>query len=195
MRVLCARGYRYDASTLPTVIGPVARAFYVRSANLSAQQRQERKFLFGSFRDGFRSLRPYSWSIPDGDGASIPEIPVTTLPLLRIPIHVSYLLYIAEHSVPLALRYFDTALRLCDIRRVRPSLLLHPLDFLGGDDVPSLSFFPAMSMPSNEKSAFVMRVLDRLQRRYEVVTLAEHLDRITVFEAPRTFHSPKRDDR
>src|SRR5207248_2980424 len=32
--VLAARGYRYDASTLPTFLGPLARLYYLLTANL-----------------------------------------------------------------------------------------------------------------------------------------------------------------
>ncbi len=35
LEVLVERGYRYDASTLPTVIGPLARAYYFRAAKLT----------------------------------------------------------------------------------------------------------------------------------------------------------------
>ena len=194
LRVLSERGYRYDASSLPSIIGPIARAFYFRSAEFSPLQRMERGKLFGSFRDGLQPLRPYRWSIPDG-GIAIREIPVSTFPMLRIPIHVTYLLYIAKHSQQLALSYFETALRLCDARRIQPSILLHPLDFLGGDDVPSLAFFPSMSMSSRAKTTFVMRVLDRLQRRYDVVTMAEHVDRLGDLGPSRTIRSQQQGTR
>ena len=78
LRVLADRGYQYDASTLPTVIGPLARAFYFRTAKLDAEQRRERAGLFGQFSDGLRPLRPYRWSIGD---ATLTELPVTTMPL------------------------------------------------------------------------------------------------------------------
>ena len=57
LRVLVDRGYRYDCSTLPTVIGPLARKYYFRSAQLTAEQRAERSYLFGGFREGLRRLR------------------------------------------------------------------------------------------------------------------------------------------
>ena len=41
-RVLLDRGYGYDASTLPTYLGPLARAYYFRTTRLSAEQRAER---------------------------------------------------------------------------------------------------------------------------------------------------------
>ena len=51
------RGYRYDASTLPTFMGPLARAFYFRNADLTPEERAERDALFGPFRDGTRPLK------------------------------------------------------------------------------------------------------------------------------------------
>ena len=39
------RGYRYDASTLPTFIGPLARAFYLRNADFTLEERAEREVL------------------------------------------------------------------------------------------------------------------------------------------------------
>ena len=94
------RGYRYDASTLPTFIGPLARAFYFRNADLTPEELAEREALFGSFRDGTRPLKPYRWALGDG----LIEVPVTTMPLLRTPIHMSYLMYLGERSPALAHR-------------------------------------------------------------------------------------------
>ncbi|HET9726863.1 MAG TPA: polysaccharide deacetylase family protein, partial [Gemmatimonadales bacterium] len=57
---LARRGYVYDASTLPTFLGPLARLYFLASAKLSARERSERAALFGAFRDGFRPNRPYA---------------------------------------------------------------------------------------------------------------------------------------
>lgn len=177
LRVLVERGYRYDASTLPTVIGPLSRAFYFRSADLTAEQRAERSQLFGSWRDGLRPLRAYQWETP-GVEERLLELPVTTLPLLRVPIHVSYLLYLAAVSPRLAKRYFALALGLCARRGVAPSILLHPLDFLGAEDVSSLAFFPGMDMAGPRKVELVLGFVRELQRRFEVVTVDAHADRV-----------------
>jgi len=58
--------------------------------------------------------------------------------------------------------------------RVEPSLLLHPLDFLGGEDDSDLSFFPAMKSEAKQKIALVGEVVDLLQRHYRIVTMEEH---------------------
>jgi peptidoglycan/xylan/chitin deacetylase (PgdA/CDA1 family) len=180
LRVLARRGYRYDASTFPTYLGPLARAYYFwQSRGLSAEEREKRARLFGEAREGLRPLRPYLWEV---EGEPLVEIPVTTMPLLRVPIHLSYLLYLATYSQALARAYLGAAVTLCRLRRLEPSLLLHPLDFLGGDRVQGLEFFPGMRLRTGFKTDFFNEVMDTLQGRYDVVTLRQHA--AAVREAP-----------
>jgi hypothetical protein len=171
VQVLIKRGYLYDASTLPTYLGPLARAYYFRTAKLTEEQRNERKKLFGSWREGLRSLHPYLW---EGAERRLLEIPVTTMPGLRVPFHLSYLLYLSTYSDTLALTYFRTALTMCRLAKVEPSLLLHPLDFLGPEDAPELAFFPAMKKSSAAKTEFAGKVLNLLSSTYRPVTMREH---------------------
>lgn len=172
LRVLARRGYRYDASTLPTYLGPLARAFYFRTARLSEDARRQRRTLFGTFSDGLRPLKPYRWRLEHG---SLIELPVTTLPILKTPIHVSYLLYLSLFSPALARLYFRIAMQLCLVTGVQPSILLHPLDLLGSDDVPELSFFPAMRRSARWKLEQVGRILASLTKTFQVVSLREHV--------------------
>jgi protoporphyrinogen oxidase/peptidoglycan/xylan/chitin deacetylase (PgdA/CDA1 family) len=167
------RGYRYDASTLPTFVGPLARAVYARSASFSTGEQAERAALFGSFRDGARPLKPYRWSLDGGSG--IVEVPVTTMPLVRTPIHMSYLVFLAERSPALARRYLAAALRLCRWRGIAPSLLLHSHDFLGGDDVPAMAFFPGFRMAGEAKRRLVGECVDLLRRDFDVMTLGAYV--------------------
>jgi peptidoglycan/xylan/chitin deacetylase (PgdA/CDA1 family) len=171
LRVLSDRGYHYDCSTLPTIVGPLARRYYFRSAELSAEQRAERAHLFGSARDGLRRLKPYLWDLGD---TTLLEIPVTTMPFTRVPMHLSYVLHLATISPELGFRYFAGALRLCRLAGVEPSILVHPLDVLGADDVDSLRFFPAMTMTGAAKQVIVGRCLDELAHQFTVLPLREH---------------------
>ena len=171
LEVLVQRGYRYDCSTLPTVVGPLARRYYFRSAKLTAEQRAERSMLFGGAREGLRPLKPYFWQVGEH---RLLEIPVTTMPLTRVPIHVSYVLYLAGVSPTAAHQYFANALRVCRARGVEPSILLHPLDFLGADDVDALGFFPGMAMPGARKRAIVRSCLAELARQFRVLPMGEH---------------------
>lgn len=172
--VLTERGYEYDCSTLPTYIGPFARVFYLfKSPNLSDGEREKLKKLFGKFSDGFRSLNPH---FVDAGGRAIVEIPVTTFPFIKTPIHTSYLLYLANFSKTAAKAYWRTALAACSATGVQSSLLLHPLEFLSGEDVPALKFFPGMSLPLAEKLEIVADMLDTFMSRFDVVTMRDHAE-------------------
>ena len=171
LRVLSRRGYRYDASTFPTFLGPLARAYYFMTARLSAEEKRQRGALFGTLREGLRPNRPYRWALEDGE---LVEIPVTTMPLLRVPIHVSYLIFLSGISPALASAYLATALRLCRMSGTQPSLLLHSLDFLGHEDVEELAFFPGMGLSAERKLAVVGNAVDQLVAHFRVLTLEQH---------------------
>ncbi len=181
LRVLVRRGYAYDASTLPTYIGPLARAYYFRTAQLSSKQREERELLYGTWGDGRRAVRPYRWLVED---RTLLELPVTTLPGLKMPIHVSYLLMLSAYSPAAARAYFDAALRVCRAAGIGPSILLHPLDLLSGDDVQQLAFFPGMQIPVAAKLARVGSYLDLLQRHFDVGSVGEHATALAGEELP-----------
>ena len=171
LRVLSARGYLYDCSTLPTFLGPLARAYYFwKSRGMPAEERAKRKKLFGGFKDGLQPIRPYRWNV---DGKPLIEIPVTTMPILRIPFHMSYLLYLSRVSRAAALAHLRLSLSLCRLGGVAPSFLLHPLDFLGCDKVKELAFFPGMDLTTEAKLEFVARGFEILKSGFELVTLEE----------------------
>lgn len=171
LRILVRRGYRYDCSTFPTYLGPLARMYYFMTARLSPEQQQDRKQLFGNFSEGFRTLHPYHWEFPEG---RLAEIPVTTMPFFKVPIHASYILYLARFSPLLARTYWTTALTMCRMAGVGPSLLLHPLDFMGCEDDSDLSFFPAMDRPSTPKTELVAGMLQEMSTHFDVRPMCEH---------------------
>jgi hypothetical protein len=172
LEVLADRGYLYDASTLPTFLGPLARLYYFWTAKLTPEQRAERKQLFGGFREGFRPVQPYRWRL--AGERTLLEIPVTTMPIFRVPFHLSYLLYLARFSEGLMRSYLATAIGLCRATGTEPSFLLHPLDLLGGDQVPALRFFPGMDLPGARKIALFERVLTTLGTHFELVPMSVH---------------------
>jgi hypothetical protein len=141
---------------------------------MTAAEREQRKALFGSVRDAFRPLKPY---MVDTCAGSLLELPVTTFPGVRLPIHFSYVLYLAERSEMAAMAYFRLALRACLAGGVGPSLLLHPLDFLVADDFPSLAFFPAMHMARERKRRVLDAALREFARHFEIVGTGEHARR------------------
>ena len=172
LELLVDNGYQYDASTLPTYLGPLARAYYFWTSGLGREERARRKALFGTLRDGLRPVRPYHWQLESG--RSLLEIPVTTLPGVKLPFHVTYLQYLSRWAEPAAIAYLRACLSICDLARMSPSFILHPLDILGGDRVPQLAFFPAMDLPTARKLALFRRVLELYGRSFRLVTMGAH---------------------
>lgn len=169
--VLHQMGYEYDASILPTCLGPAARLYYMWGSGLSAEERKTREGLFGNFTDGFKPLRPFEWTLPAG---RLVEIPVTTIPVFRTPFHLSYIIWLSRFSASAAMSYLKLGFRLCLLRGVEPSYLLHPLDFLGREDAPQLSFFPGMDLPRARKLEIADRFIEEFKRHFEIVPMSAH---------------------
>jgi len=104
-------------------------------------------------------MKPHGW---------LPEIPVTPLPGIKAPMHLSYLIHLARFSRLAARAYLRFAHGVCGLTGTSPSILLHPLDFLGREDCPELAFFPGMNLPRERKMAIMAELFD---------ILAEHAHR------------------
>ena len=171
LRTLMRRGYKYDCSTFPTYLGPAARLYYFFKSSLSQEEKEDRKELFGKARDGFQTNDIYEWN---WRGRRLIELPVTTMPIMKSPIHGSYILYLGKFSKTLAKMYFWSALKLCKMMRVEPSLLLHPLDFMGQEDDDDLAFFPAMDQPAQKKIDLLTDCMEMLVGNFEVLNIQQH---------------------
>jgi len=174
LRVLESRGYKYDASTLPTFLGPLARAYYFAKSDLSKEEKRARKELFGKFSEGFRKLKPYKWAL--GEGKTILEIPVTTMPVFKSPFHLSYLIFISGFSMLLMKAYLNFSLFMCKLTKTSPSFLLHPLDLISGDKVPQLAFFPGMNLPTEKKIEVFKYTLNQIKKDFEVLPMLNFAD-------------------
>lgn len=173
LRTLMRRGYLYDGTSFPTFLGPVARTVYFFTSGLSKEQKDDRKELFGRFRDGFRTLSPYRFA---WRGRDVIEMPVTTMPLFKLPIHGSYLMFLGKFSTTIARLYFWIALKLCRLMNVEPHILLHPLDFMGFEDDQDMAFFPGMDQPTDKKVQLMSDCIAMLQKNFQVVTMKEHVE-------------------
>lgn len=176
LETLAETGYAYDASTLPTYLGPLARMYYFRRAEVGEEEMAKRKNLFGGFSEGLRPVKPYLWRL--ASGRNLLEIPVTTIPIVKTPFHLSYLLWLSRFSRLLMVLYLRTALRMCRLTGTEPSFLLHPLDLLGAEQVPQLAFFPGMDLGAAHKLDVFRRVLGEIGRRFTTVNMSEHARRL-----------------
>ena len=176
LKVLTENGYFYDASTLPTYLGPLARMYYFWTSSFTQEEKDKRNGLFGSFKDGLRPVKPYCWQL--NSTSKLLEIPITTIPIIKTPFHLSYLLYLSRFSWKLMSSYLTVALTSCRATGTEPSFLLHPLDLIGGDQVPELAFFPGMNLSSSHKVELFSQVIKTLSKYFALVNMRTHAESI-----------------
>ena len=66
----------------------------------------------------------------------------------------------------LAKLYFWIAIKLCWLTGVRPSFLLHALDFMDQQEVPDLAYFPGMKFPADQKIAMLNGCFDLMEKHW-----------------------------
>jgi hypothetical protein len=148
----------------------LARAYYFWKSDLTEEEKEKRKKLFGEFKEGFRPVKAYYQQI--NSDRKLLEIPVTTMPLFKTPFHLSYLIYLSRISELLMIFYLKMSLTLCRITRTDPSFLLHPLDFLGGDHVHELAFFPGVDIETAKKTFLFKKVINLISIHFELVNMS-----------------------
>jgi peptidoglycan-N-acetylglucosamine deacetylase len=173
-KVLAEQGYRYCASSFPSCIGPIARAFYLAKTGLR-NDTEEHKHMFGNFRDVLQSNRAYKMK---NTSSEMWMVPVTVQPITRIPFHFTYLFYLSQYSYGLARMYFRSCMMMCRAARVSPSLLLHPLDFLTAEEEPSLRFFPGMQLRSDQKLSQLHWFLKNFRKNFQVLSMGQHVRKL-----------------
>ncbi len=172
IEVLTENHYQFDASTLPTYLAPLARAYFLAKSGLTKSERAQRKGLFGGFKNGF--LPEKAHLLLNSRPEPLLEIPVTTMPVFKIPFHLSYLIYLSQYSPALMRTYLRTAVLLSRLTGTEPSFLLHPLDFMDSSDAPELAFFPGMQMEAAKKRELFDQVIDILRQHFELVPMSVH---------------------
>jgi hypothetical protein len=106
------------------------------------------------------------------------------MPLLKTPMHFTYLHYLAEKSPTLSKLYFRSALRLCRTFGTSPSILLHPLDFLAADEVPELKTFPGIGTHTSSKLDVLNMLMDELQNSFQLMTIRQFIDQYSQIRKP-----------
>ena len=176
LEVLIENDYLYDASTLPTFLGPLARVYYFWKSDLTGEEKVKRNKLYGGVKEGFRPDKAYYQRI--NADRKLLEIPVTTIPIIKTPFHLSYLIYLNRISGLLMIFYLNIAIRMCRMTATGPSFLLHPLDLLGGDLISELAFFPGMDVETAKKARIFKNVVNLLSMHFRLVNMSTHAKKL-----------------
>lgn len=170
MEILAGLGYLYDSSILPTPFAPILRQLprWLNGKEVDPTH-------FGRARHGLAPLRPYR---PDparperprrgaapsaGPDTGLWEAPVTTVPLLRIPMHSTFVLATGR---PL----FDLGFRLARLRSTPVNYLLHGADVLDRVGDPGLESYRFLQQSWADKEPLYRYMLARLASHYRLLS-------------------------
>jgi hypothetical protein len=169
LAILAGLGYLYDSSILPTPYAPILRQMprWLNGKEVDPTH-------FGRARHGLAPLRPYR---PDPArperplrGAPAPsaepetglwEAPVTTVPLLRLPMHSTFVLATGR-------LLFDLGSQLAQIRSVPVNYLLHGADVLDRVNDPALESYRFLQRSWADKEPLYRHMLADLASRYRL---------------------------
>ena len=173
LEILAGLGYLYDSSILPTPLAPILRQLprWLNGKEVDPTH-------FGRARHGLAPLRPYRpdpirperpWrSTAAESDAWLWEAPVTTVPLLRIPMHSTFVLSVGRWL-------FDLGCRLAQLRSTPVNYLLHGADVLDRVSDPALESYRFLQQSWTEKEPIYRRMLATLAGQYRLLPMRDFI--------------------
>lgn len=171
LSILEEAGYLYDSSILPTYYAPVMRwlPYLLHKQKVDSTH-------FGAFLHGFAPLRPYypdklrpyrtqkatPLETSDDITKHFWEVPVTTVPFIRTPMHSTFILSTNQ-------RLFDIGTALVRKQAIPINYLLHGADVLDTIDDPALESYPFLQRSWDEKRPLYLHILKTLINYFELL--------------------------
>ncbi len=169
--VLAELGYLYDSSLLPTFFAPL-----LRSAQRILSHGQVDPTHYGKFAYGRAPLRPFRLTAEgrlrferpakDETPYAIWEVPVTTVPVLRLPFHSTFVLSSGRWL-------FDLGLAMARRRKMPINYLFHGADPVGPVSDPALASYRFLVQPWSHKKLLFEHILTQLGRHYRLMPTRE----------------------
>lgn len=168
LEILSENGYFYDSSVHPTYIAPLTRYFYFRGAKFREEQKKERKNMIG-IGEVTKPNKPFLWQL--SSKTKLLELPVTTMPIFRIPFHLSYLIFLSRYSETLMLFYLKISLLLSRMAKTAPVFTIHPTDLLDKKQIPELGYYPGMEISAGNKKKLFKLIIEVFRKYYMLISL------------------------
>jgi hypothetical protein len=149
-------GYLYDSSRLPTFFAPA-----IRAAQAALSRGHVDPTHYGRFTYGFAPLWPHRLN-----GGSLIEAPVSTLPVVRAPMHSTFVLSAGQWL-------FDLGFGIYRARRAPVNYLLHAADVLDQVEDPALRSYHFLTQSWEAKRPLYEHILAALTTTYRIVPTAE----------------------
>ena len=161
LKTLAQLGYKYDSSLLPGWANLAMKTYFVLKNRSPAALRKR----FGKLSDVLASGEIHS--VPCPSGSTILEIPLSTIPLLRMPFHTTFIYQFGEAYLALAQRM---------IRHRPPGHLIHLFhaadlfDFSKVIGVPAVNTILPAKWSLERKENLMRRMLSETPKTFTTAT-------------------------
>ena len=168
MEILERHGYWYESSVLPFYLKQLQELVY----GLLCHGRFRRT---GNWQNSFASGEPYRPArghMHRRGARTITEVPIATVPILRVPFYSTVHFALGRKS-------FDASYALLRRGRAQFTYELHSIDladFEGdglGERYPGIDRHPCLKQPASENRQFLVYAIRRFQQDYTLTTMRE----------------------
>lgn len=170
LKILEDKGYTYDSSLLPTYYGPLFRKIKFSSLRITRNDNYLGKSIYG-----LSPLRPYHPSyeaIWKRGQMKIIEIPITTIPWLRLPFHTSFTL--AGYHMGFGCGLFKLGYALLSLTNL-------PLNFVFHTNELSVPIYEerirrqlGLNLPLETKQKICDYILRTIKKDFDILTTLEY---------------------
>tara|TARA_Y100000294_G_C8530455_1_gene326722 strand:+ start:178 stop:1104 length:927 start_codon:yes stop_codon:yes gene_type:complete len=174
--ILEENGYLYDSSVFPS---------FLRTLISKVEQKKEEGFAYGGFKNSMAPLsvyRPLEGKLWKRGNRRLVEIPVTTIPFLRIPFHMAYVY--ASHTKLFDIGFFLT-------RKFAPTFnyVLHGIELV--DELNDLRFPQEfkVNVPITKRMEIYKRIFSKISKYNNIMTSEDLVRSSTHFSIAQQSHN------
>ena len=170
LKILEGKGYAYDSSLMPTYYGPLLKRLKFCSLKISRNDHYLGRFMYG-----FSPLKPY---YPDENKLwkngcrKIIEIPITTMPGLRLPFHASFTF--AAYQIGLGNALFDLGFTLLKMTSCPLNFIFHTNELSDPIADQDIRRQYGLKLSLKEKYKLCNHMLCAIKNDYNIITSLEY---------------------
>lgn len=170
LKILEERGYSYDSSLLPTYFGPLLKKLKFSSLHIARKDNYLGKSIYG-----LAPLKPYhpsSEAIWKKGKMKIVEIPITTMPWLRLPFHTSFTL--AAYHLGLGCGLFNLGYWLLSLTNLPLNFVFHTNELSVPIDEEKIKRQLGLNLPLETKQRICDYILGTIKKDFDILTTLEY---------------------
>ncbi len=176
LKILENKGYAYDASLMPTYYGPL-----LKKIKFSGLKITRKNHYLGRFVYGFSPLKPYH---PNPDklwkkgNLKLLEIPITTMPWIRMPFHASFTFALYQMGFGCAL--FNLGYALLKMTSLPLNFVFHTNELSDPIAEKRIKKQYGLSLSLDKKYKICNHMLKAIRNDFNIITSLEYTNLLKV---------------